>query len=252
MRWRHSGRDGVSNHQPHDCLINRLFGRRSKKTSKLRVTGLCVGNSPVNSPHKWPITRKMFPFDELSCDNTLSHIRHKAKISTNVCRFLANDTIQNNVSRIAIFVHSKIKEYTNFLPLKCCWKYGQQNDGNFGQTCMWWRLLAYVSIHAGSETHFHTCCYFEMKIVDSELWELTFIKRKRKYIHISVIYTGMFTKPILSVRLGFKFSQLPITGHQLYITSIFSRYQTRTCFKGFNIFFQKKVCHRQKKWRIDT
>ena len=31
----------------HDCLLNRLFGRRSKKTSKFRVTGLCEGNSPV-------------------------------------------------------------------------------------------------------------------------------------------------------------------------------------------------------------
>ena len=39
--------DGVSNHQPHDCLLNRLFKPRSKKTSKLRVTGLCAGNSPV-------------------------------------------------------------------------------------------------------------------------------------------------------------------------------------------------------------
>ena len=37
----------VSNHQPHDCLFKRLFGRRSKNTSKLRVTGLCAGNSPV-------------------------------------------------------------------------------------------------------------------------------------------------------------------------------------------------------------
>ena len=37
----------VSNHQPHDCLLNRLFRCRSKKTSKLRVTGLCAGNSPV-------------------------------------------------------------------------------------------------------------------------------------------------------------------------------------------------------------
>ena len=57
--------DGASNHQPHHCLLNRLFGRSSKKTSQLRVTGLCVcvmgggggggggGNSPgtpVNSP----------------------------------------------------------------------------------------------------------------------------------------------------------------------------------------------------------
>ena len=46
LRWRYNGRDSVSNHQPHHCLLNRLFRRRSKKTSKLRVTGLCVGNSP--------------------------------------------------------------------------------------------------------------------------------------------------------------------------------------------------------------
>ena len=46
LRWRHNGCDGVSNHQPHACLLSRLFRRRSKKTSKLRVAGLCVGNSP--------------------------------------------------------------------------------------------------------------------------------------------------------------------------------------------------------------
>ena len=46
LQWRHNERDSVSNHQPHDCLLNRLFRRRSKKTSKLRVTGLCAGNSP--------------------------------------------------------------------------------------------------------------------------------------------------------------------------------------------------------------
>ena len=46
LQWRHNGRDSISNHQPHDCLLNRLFRRRSKKTSKFRVTGLCVWNSP--------------------------------------------------------------------------------------------------------------------------------------------------------------------------------------------------------------
>ena len=45
LQWRHNERDGVSNYQPHDCLLNYLFRLRSKKTSKL--TGLCVGNSPV-------------------------------------------------------------------------------------------------------------------------------------------------------------------------------------------------------------
>ena len=47
LQWRHNGRNGVSNHQPHDCLPNGLFRCRSKKTSKLRVTGLCAWNSPV-------------------------------------------------------------------------------------------------------------------------------------------------------------------------------------------------------------
>ena len=47
LQWRHNEHDSVSNHQPNDCLPNGLFGRRSKVTSKLRVTGLCVGNSPL-------------------------------------------------------------------------------------------------------------------------------------------------------------------------------------------------------------
>ena len=49
LQWRHNERDGVSNHQPHDCFYNGLFRHRSKKTSKLRVTGLCVGKLPGTS-----------------------------------------------------------------------------------------------------------------------------------------------------------------------------------------------------------
>ena len=47
FQWRHYERDSVSNHQPHDCILSSLFRQRSKKTSKLLVTGLCAGNSPV-------------------------------------------------------------------------------------------------------------------------------------------------------------------------------------------------------------
>ena len=47
LQWSHKEADGVSNYQPHDRILNRLFRRRSKKTSKLHVTGLCKGNSPV-------------------------------------------------------------------------------------------------------------------------------------------------------------------------------------------------------------
>ena len=48
LQWRHIKHDGVSNHRRLDCLLNCLFRRRSKKTSKFRVTGLCEGNSPVS------------------------------------------------------------------------------------------------------------------------------------------------------------------------------------------------------------
>ena len=137
LRWRHNGRDSVSNHQPHHCLLNRYM----LKTSKLRVTGLCVGNSPVtgefpaqmasnaeivsiwwrhhgeccfrcavplstvcvrvfvleyfnikhqssaslafvwgihrwsvNSTHNWPVTRKMFPFDDVIMQHVVRNI----------------------------------------------------------------------------------------------------------------------------------------------------------------------------------
>ena len=51
---------GVSNHQRLDCLLNRMFSCRSKETSKLRVTGLCEGNPPVDAS-----TTEMFPFDDV-------------------------------------------------------------------------------------------------------------------------------------------------------------------------------------------
>ena len=65
LHWRHNEHDGVWNHQPYDCLLNCLFRGRTKKTSKLRVTGFCVVNSPVNSAQEGPVRRKMFPFDDV-------------------------------------------------------------------------------------------------------------------------------------------------------------------------------------------
>ena len=56
----------VSYHRRLACLINRLFRRRSKKTSKFRVTGLCEGNPPVTcGPVTGPVTWQMFPFDDV-------------------------------------------------------------------------------------------------------------------------------------------------------------------------------------------
>ena len=68
LQWRHNERDGVSNHQRHHCLLTRLFRHRSKIPSKLGVTGLCVGNLPVN--REFPAQRasnaeNVFLFDDV-------------------------------------------------------------------------------------------------------------------------------------------------------------------------------------------
>ena len=49
LQSHHNECDCVSVDWRLGCLLNRLFRRRSKKTSKLRVTGLCEGNPAVTS-----------------------------------------------------------------------------------------------------------------------------------------------------------------------------------------------------------
>ena len=60
LQWRHNDRDDVSNHRSFECLLNPLFRRRSKKTSKLRITGF------VRGIPRWPVMRKVFPFDDVT------------------------------------------------------------------------------------------------------------------------------------------------------------------------------------------
>ena len=67
LQWSHNHHDGVSNHQPNDCLFNRLFRHRSKKhqfsASLAFVWG--IHQWPLNCPHKGQVTRKIFPFDDV-------------------------------------------------------------------------------------------------------------------------------------------------------------------------------------------
>ena len=79
LHWCYNERDGVSNNQPHDCLLNRLFRCRSKKTSKLRVTGLFEGNSPLTDE---------FPAQRASTAENVSiwwrhHVKHQTQESIN-------------------------------------------------------------------------------------------------------------------------------------------------------------------------
>ena len=65
LQWHHNQRVRVSNHRRLDSFLNSLFRHRSKKRSKLRITGLCEGNPPVDSPHKGPVLHEMFPLDDV-------------------------------------------------------------------------------------------------------------------------------------------------------------------------------------------
>ena len=46
LQWRHNQRDGVSNHQHHDCLLHRLFRQIKENSKPPRHWPLC-GKSPV-------------------------------------------------------------------------------------------------------------------------------------------------------------------------------------------------------------
>ena len=86
LQWRHTERDGVSNHQPDDCLLNRLCRHRTKKTSKLCVTDLCEGNSRVTGE---------FPTQRASnAENVFSWWRHMILL-------IHINALENVVCRIA-------------------------------------------------------------------------------------------------------------------------------------------------------
>ena len=67
LLWRHHEPDCVSNRQPHDCLLNRLSGTDQRKHQSSASLAFVRGihRRPVSSSHKWPVTRKMFPFDDV-------------------------------------------------------------------------------------------------------------------------------------------------------------------------------------------
>ena len=75
FQWRHNGRNGVSNHQPHNYLLNRLFKHRLKKTSKLRVTDLCEGN--------WPVTEELLTQRASNAEHVPIWWSHHDILSTN-------------------------------------------------------------------------------------------------------------------------------------------------------------------------
>ena len=67
LQWRHNEHNGVSNYKPRNCLLNRLFRRRSKSHQSSSSLAFMWGihRWPMNSPHKRPVTRKILLFDDV-------------------------------------------------------------------------------------------------------------------------------------------------------------------------------------------
>ena len=113
LQWRYNGRNDVSNNQSPDCLLNSLFRRRSKKTWKLCVTGLCEENSPVTAE---------FPVQMASNVENVSiwgrHHAHRVCASCGniyICMYSSNHRIRKHDAR-----RIKINHITTSLWNQCC------------------------------------------------------------------------------------------------------------------------------------
>ena len=113
LHWRQNDHDGVSNHQPHGCLL----------------TGLCVGTSPgpVNSPHKGPVTRKLFPFDDVimpshrNSDYFQTHVKIADTIS---CTWFQITSIFHKMHFYSQITHLNVICFTSDTPhVQCLCKY---------------------------------------------------------------------------------------------------------------------------------
>ena len=120
FQWRYNEQDGVSNHQRRACLLNRLFRRRSRKTSRLRVTGLFAENSPMAGES--PAQRAS------NAENISIWWRHHAE-----CCWI---TSTNEIFR-TYFTLDKSRLNTFYLGV----------DVNHGDTaCLWWKLFLFKII----------------------------------------------------------------------------------------------------------
>ena len=115
LQWRHNESDGVSNHLCFHCLLNSWFRRRSKKTSKLRVTGLCAGNSSENGEFSAQKASNM--------ENVSNWWRHHASQQFR-CVIMVNIpslkllSVSQVVNFIAIYLSEQSRSHTPCIPSK--------------------------------------------------------------------------------------------------------------------------------------
>ena len=114
LQWRHNGHDCVSNHLPYHCLLSRLFSadQRKHQSSASLASVRGIHRRPVNSPHKWPVTRKMFPFDDviMKTSNVWRSERHfeAANAPGSPHRLCKNS--KQKFAEITYKIHKKVRE----------------------------------------------------------------------------------------------------------------------------------------------
>ena len=102
----------ISNHQPYDCLLNCLFRHRSKKTSKLCITSLCEGNSPVTGDI--PSQRASSP------ENVSIWWHHHGLMESLFCNCPSGPPyICGSINMTISVFKSVFMKYTTYIPTAC-------------------------------------------------------------------------------------------------------------------------------------
>ena len=66
LQWRNNERDGASNHQNiYSTIYSGTDQRKHQSFASLAAAVRGIHRWPVNSTHRGPVTRKMFPFDDV-------------------------------------------------------------------------------------------------------------------------------------------------------------------------------------------
>ena len=116
LRWRHSGRDSVSNHQltiVYSTVYSDADQRKHQSSVSLAfVRGIHRGS--VNSPHKWPVKRKMFPFDDVIMIPIYVRVASLALRQSWYCPG-ANEQIVKFVGKFTVPCHNQIQTVCFFL-----------------------------------------------------------------------------------------------------------------------------------------
>ena len=97
LRWRHNGAIASQITSPTIVYstVNSDANQRKHQSSASLAFVRGIHRWPVNSPHKWPVTRKMFPLDDVIMINPLWNdlVATNVRVLTWQCRIILNNFI---------------------------------------------------------------------------------------------------------------------------------------------------------------